>query len=127
LAEPDDPTLDDTPPPEEPPADEPAPEPEPDPEPAAQPTGPTLEDLASQIQAVPIGDFLLSMATTLLSMAYGKLGAGQLDEARGAIDAISALMPVLEGRIDPQFKRDLDQALTNLKLGYADASTQGPS
>ena len=109
------------------PDDSAPPEGEPASETEAQPAGPSLDDIASQIQAVPIGDFLLSMATTLLSMAYGKLGAGQLDEARGAIDAISALMPVLEGRIDPQFKRDLDQALTNLKLGYADASTQGPS
>ena len=55
-------------------------------------------------------------------MAYGKLGAGQLDEARGAIDAIRALMPVLEGRIEPGLKRDFDQALTNLQLAYADTS-----
>ena len=50
-----------------------------------------------QIQAIPIGAFLLSTVSTLASIAYGKLGAGQLDEARGAIDAIRALMPGSRG------------------------------
>jgi hypothetical protein len=96
-------------------------------EPAPGAAAPSLDDIASQIRAVPIGDFLLSMASTLLSMGYGKVGAGQLDEARGAIDAIKALLPVLEGRIDPSLKRDFEQALANLQIAYADASTKGPS
>ncbi len=97
-------------PPAEPaePAEEPAEEP---PEPPAEPaepaeepaepaavsppegtgTEPSLDDIAAQISALPIGSFLLSTVSTLASIAYGKLAAGQLDDARGAIDAISAL------------------------------------
>ena len=81
----------------------------------------------SQIQAIPIGPFLLSIVATLASIAFGKLQAKQLDEARGAIDAIRALMPVLEGRIEPELKRDFDQALANLQVAYADASAKDPS
>jgi hypothetical protein len=109
--------------PEPPPADEPTPA-EPAPEPPPQPS---LDDVVRQIHAIPIGPFLLSTVSTLASMAYGKLASGQLDEARGAIDAIRALLPVLEGRIEPELKRDFDQALANLQVAYADASAQEPS
>jgi hypothetical protein len=104
---------------EEPPAEEPAREP--------PPAQPSLDEVVQQIHAIPIGPFLLSTVSTLASMAYGKLASGQLEEARGAIDAIRALMPVLEGRIEPELKRDFDQALANLQVAYADASTKGPS
>ena len=33
-------------------------------------------------------------------------------------------MPVLEGRIEPELKRDFDQALANLQVAYADASAK---
>jgi hypothetical protein len=88
------------------------------------PQQPSLDDIVAQIDAIPIGPFLLSFVGTLLSRAYGKLGAGDLDEARGAIDAIQALMPVLEGRIEPELKRDFDQALANLQLAYASAASK---
>ena len=88
------------------------------------PGTPSLDDIARQIQAIPIGDFLVSTVMTLTSIAYGKLGAKELDQARGAIDAIGALVPVLEGRIEPQMKRDFEQALANLRIAYADASAQ---
>jgi hypothetical protein len=106
----------DEPPPEEPPAEEPPPSRE-----------PTLDDVVSQIHAIPIGSFLLSTVSTLASIAYGKLSARELDEARGAIDAIRALIPVLEGRIEPGLKRDFEQALANLQVAYADASAKASS
>jgi hypothetical protein len=110
---------------------EPATAEQPEPAAAEEPRPPTaqpsLDEVVQQIHAIPIGPFLLSTVSTLASMAYGKLGAGQLDEARGAIDAIRALMPVLEGRIEPELKRDFEQALANLQVAYADASAKNPS
>jgi hypothetical protein len=91
------------------------------------PTEPSLDEIAAQIRALPIGPFLLSTVSTLASIAYGKLEAGQLDDARGAIDAIGALVPVLEGRIEPELKRDFEQALANLRVAYADASAKASS
>ena len=95
--------------------------------PEGPPEGPSLEDVAAQIRAIPVGSFLVSTVSTLASIAYGKLEAGQLDEARGAIDAIRALLPVLEGRIESELKRDFEQALANLQIAYADASAKASS
>jgi hypothetical protein len=117
-------------PPEEPPSrpeqppEEPAPRPE---SPREPPAGPSLDEIAAQIRAIPIGSFLLSTLSTLASIAYGKLEADELDEARGAIDAVSALLPVLEGRVEPALKRDFEQALANLQVSYVDASAKASS
>ena len=82
---------------------------------------PTVEDLLEQIRGVKVGQFLLSTAATLASLAFGKLDAGELPEARLAIDAMSSLVPLLEGQIDDEARRGLEGALANLKLAYADA------
>jgi hypothetical protein len=79
------------------------------------------DDLVEQIRAIKLSDFLLSTAMTLASLAYGKLGAGELAEARLAIDALAALAPLVER----DAKRDLVQTLSNLRLAYADAVAKG--
>jgi hypothetical protein len=78
---------------------------------------PTIEDLVEQIRGLKLAQFLLSTTVTLASLAYGKLDAGELAEARLAIDALAALVPLLEG----DAKRDLGATLSNLQLAYADA------
>jgi hypothetical protein len=82
---------------------------------------PTPEELLAQIRELKVGQFLLSTGATLSSLAFAKLQAGELEEARLGIDAIGAILPFLQGRIDDEPRRSLDQALTNLKLEYADA------
>ena len=59
--------------------------------------------------------------TTLASVAYGKLELKDTAEAKKAIDAIDALVPLLAGDVDEQISKDFTQALTNLKLAYADS------
>jgi hypothetical protein len=118
LAEEETPPPDDAPRPPEPPVDEP------DAGPAPQPSAEQLADIAQQIQAIPIDFFLVSTVSTLASIAYARLGETKLDDARVAIDAMRALIPVLEGRLEPAMKRDFEQALANLQLAYADASAR---
>jgi hypothetical protein len=84
---------------------------------------PTPEELLAQIRELKVGQFLLSTGATLTSLAFGKLQAGELDEARLGIDAIGALLPFLHGQIDDESRRSLEQALTNLKLAYAEAAS----
>jgi hypothetical protein len=48
-----------------------------------------------------------------------------LTEARVAIDAIRALVPVLDGVAPPEVTRDLQQLVTNLQLAYAGAVDAG--
>jgi hypothetical protein len=110
---------------EEPPPHEPAAaEEQPSEEPPAE-APPPPDDAAAEIKAIDVGSYVLLTVTNLTSIAYGKLGVRQLEDARGAIDAIAALVPVLEGRIEPQLKRDLEQALANLQVAYVDASARG--
>jgi hypothetical protein len=128
LAEHDEPTGDEPAEPAEP--SEPEAEQPDEPEPAPQTDRaatdePRADDVLSQIRAIRVGDLLLTTVTTLTSIAYGKLDTGELEEARGAIDAIRALLPILEGRVDHQLRRDLERALANLQVAYADAAARG--
>jgi hypothetical protein len=88
---------------------------------------PTPEELAAeQIRQLKIEDLLLSTASTLGQLAYVKLEAKELDQARLAIDAVGALLPTLEGHADAAMLRDFNQLLTNLRLAYASAATPAP-
>jgi hypothetical protein len=79
----------------------------------------TPEQLAEQIRQLKVADILLSTVSTLGQLAYVKLDAAQLDEARLAIDGIAALLPALAGHTDPQTLRDFNQLLANVRLAYA--------
>jgi hypothetical protein len=73
------------------------------------------------IRQAKVSELLLSTVSTLASVAYGKLEVPELSEAKAAIDAIGAILPLLAGQVDSAILRDFDQALTNLRLAYADA------
>ena len=81
----------------------------------------TPEQLAEQIKALKVSDLLLSTVSTLGQLAYAKVDAKQLDEARLAIDSIAALLPSLEGHVDEQLLRDFNQLLASVRLSYASA------
>jgi hypothetical protein len=81
----------------------------------------SAEELLAQIRELKVGQFLLSTAATLTSLAFAKLQAGELAEARLAIDAIGTIVPLLQEQADEEARRGLEQALTNLKLAYAEA------
>jgi hypothetical protein len=81
----------------------------------------TPEKLAEQIRSLKIEDIVLSTVTTLGQLTYAKLDAKELDQARLAIDAIAALLPTLEDRVDAQVVRDFRQLLANLRMAYTDA------
>ena len=86
----------------------------------------TPEQLAEQIKALKVSDLLLSTVSTLGQLAYVKVDARQLDEARLAIDSMASLLPSLEGHVDEQLLRDLNQLLASVRLSYAGAtSTSG--
>ena len=94
---------------------------------ADEPQGPGMEDLMQAIREIEVGQFLLTTVSTLASLAYGKLEQGELEQAKTAIEAIQALLPVLEGQIEADLLRDFAQALANLQIAYADAASGAPS
>jgi hypothetical protein len=73
------------------------------------------EDFAEQLAGLDLALLLTSTASTIASLAYTKLDRGDLDQARLGIDALAALLPVLDG----DAKRDLGAALANLQVAYA--------
>ena len=79
---------------------------------------PSVEELIDQIRAIQVGQFLLSTISTLASLTYGKLDGGDLEQARLGIDALRALLPVLESEIEAETRRDLEQAIANLQMAY---------
>ena len=84
---------------------------------------PTLEDLAAALQQIEVGQFLLSTVSTLASLAFGKLEQGELSQAKAAIDAIGALLPVLQNEVEAGLYGDFERALANLRVAYADAAS----
>jgi hypothetical protein len=84
---------------------------------------PTLEDLAAALREIEVGQFLLSTVSTLASLAFGKLEQGELSQAKAAIDAIGALLPVLQSEVEDALYRDFERALANLRVAYADAAS----
>ena len=84
---------------------------------------PSVNDLMDALRQVKVGELLLSTVSTLASVAYGKLESRDFSEAKAAIEAIRALLPVLQGEVEDGVRRDFEQALTNLQLAYADAVT----
>ena len=100
-------------------------------EPAAAPPPdmPSPEELAEQLRRRKASDVVLSLIPTLAQVAWAKLDAQSRDltEARVAIDAIRALVPVLDGVAPPEVSRDLQQLVMNLQLAFASAADEGAS
>lgn len=72
------------------------------------------------IKRLRVSDLLIGTLASLVQLGYAKLGEGEADEARLAIEALRALLPVLEGAAAEDAIRDLRQATANLQLAYAD-------
>jgi len=85
------------------------------------PAEPTAQQLVEELQKAKVADLLLHTSSLLASLAFGKLDpeARDLKQARLAIDALDALMPLLEE--GP--RRDIQQVTANLKLAYAAAAS----
>ncbi len=97
---------------------------EPPPEaPAEEP--PSEEELLAQIAALDVRQLVLSTMLTLASLAHGKLAAGDREQARLAIDALAALLPLLGDGVDEQMVRGLRDTLAKLQIAFADGAPNG--
>ena len=91
-------------------------------------TPPTDEELMRQLeeelQKLKVSDLLVQTLYTVSSLGYRKLSADDrdLDQARLAIEALRALLPVLEDSAGEDVVRDFKQVTANLQLAYADAA-----
>ncbi len=76
------------------------------------------EELLRQLR---VADLLMGTLVSLVQIGYAKLGEGDTEQARLAIEALRAVHPILEGAAPADALRDLRQATANLQLAYADA------
>ena len=88
------------------------------------------EAAAEFMRTVPVQDVLVSMVQTVFDVGYRRTGlvggGGERDLAQTAlaIDTVRALLPVLEGVLDPASVTTLRSALSELQLAYADAAKE---
>jgi hypothetical protein len=94
-------------------------------EPEREPTEQELaEQFREELKRIKVVDLLVQTLYTVSSLGYHRLSgeAKDLEQTRLAIEALKALVPVLEGSAPPEALRDFKQVLANLQLAYADAT-----
>jgi len=70
---------------------------------------------------------LINLAGRRLGLAPGSEGEKDLDQVRTAIDAVRALLPLLEDKVGPEDAGSIRNALSQLQMAYAqEASGAGP-
>ena len=86
-----------------------------------------IEELQAELAKLKISDLLLQTVYSLSQLTYHRLeGEGRdLEQARLGIEALRALVPVLEGSVPAEAQRDFQQVLANLQLAYAAAAAEG--
>ena len=92
-------------------------------------TGPPSDDellkqLEEELKTLKVSDLLVQTLYTVSSLGYRRLSEQDrdLDQARLAIEALRALVPVLDGSASDELVRDLQQVTANLQLAYAEAA-----
>ncbi|TML88014.1 MAG: hypothetical protein E6G08_09065 [Actinobacteria bacterium] len=79
---------------------------------------PSAEELVEEFRKAKVDEFLVHTCSLLASLAYGKLEAKELDQARLAIDALKALQPL----VPEAAGRELQGVVASLQLAFADAA-----
>ena len=100
-----------------------------EPEPEGQPSDQELADqLREELKRIKVIDLLVQTLYTVSSLGYHKLGAEgrDLPQARLAIDALRALLPVVRDEAPAEVVRDFEQVVANMQLAYASAAKGAP-
>jgi hypothetical protein len=87
-----------------------------------------LRKLEDEFRRLRVSDVLTQSIYTISQLGWQRLsGEGRdLAQARLAIDALRALVPVLQGHVTEQAQRDFQQVVTNMQLAYAGAVAEAP-
>jgi predicted nucleic acid-binding protein len=83
-----------------------------------------VQRLEEELKRLKVSDLLVQTLYTLSSLGYRKLSEEDrdLEQAQLAIEALRALLPVLEAAVGEDVLRDFKQVTANLQLAYADAA-----
>ena len=75
--------------------------------------------MADDLASIGVEELIVSAAASLASLAYAKLEAKDLADAKLAIDALQSLLP----HAGDEHARDLQTALTGLQVEFVRASS----
>ena len=83
----------------------------------------TEAELLEALSQLRVSDLLVQTLSTVSSLAYHRLAeeSRDLEQARLAIEALRALVPVLRGAVPDELVRDFERVTADLQLGYAGA------
>jgi hypothetical protein len=86
-----------------------------------------IQQLEEELKKVKVADLLVQTLYTISSLGYSRLGTENrdLEQAKLAIEAMRALLPVLEGSVPEEVHRDFTQVTANMQLAYAKAVSEG--
>ena len=87
-----------------------------------------IDEIQAELAKLKVSDLLLQTLYSVSSLGYHRItGEGRdLEQAHLAIEALRALVPVLEGSVPEDALRDFNQVLVNLQLAYASAVAEEP-
>ena len=87
------------------------------------------QQLAEELRRLRVEDVLIQTLITISSIGYRRLGLSEdtrddrdLQQAKLAIDTMTALTPVLEGVVPEDLIRDFNQSVASMQLAYAEAA-----
>ena len=85
-----------------------------------------VEQLQAELSRLNVSDLLVQTVYTVSSLGYHRLSGEHkdLEQARLAIEALKALLPVLDGAVAEEVVRDFNQVLSNMQLAYAAAASE---
>jgi hypothetical protein len=83
----------------------------------------SAEDLAAQLLKIKVSDLVVQNAVGLIQLGFIRLSGEQRDlaQARLAIDTLRALEPILREQVSVEMADELQSAITNMQLAFADA------
>ena len=90
------------------------------------------QQLAEELRRLRVEDVLIQTLITISSIGYRRLGLTEdtkddrdLQQAKLAIDTMSALTPILESVVPEDLISDFNQSVASLQLAYAQAAGEG--
>ena len=86
-----------------------------------------IQQLEEELKKVKVSDLLVQTLYTVSSLGYSRLGTENrdLEQAKLAIEAMRALIPVLSDAVPDEAVRDFNQVTANMQLAYAKAVSEG--
>jgi len=80
-------------------------------------------ELLEALKRLRVADVLVQSLSTVSSLAFHRLSpeTRDLEQARLAVEALRAVVPLLRGSVPDELVRDFDAVIANLQLAYARA------